>query len=63
MRWHLGVLKCETPLVAGFRHSGSAYLPPGQTSYEAGVHQAGFCAPVRSLGLFSSFNKQPCLYM
>jgi hypothetical protein len=40
-------LKRETPLEAGFRHSGSAYLPPGQTSCEAGVHHAGFCAPVR----------------
>ena len=37
-------LKHETPLEAGFRHSGSAYLPPGQTSCEAGVHLAGFCA-------------------
>ena len=37
-------LKRETPLEAGFRHSGSAYLPPGQTSCEAGAHLAGFCA-------------------
>ena len=36
--------KRETPLDAGFRQSGSAYLPPGQTSSEAGVHRAGFCA-------------------
>ena len=36
--------KCETPLKAGFRQSGSTYLPPGRTSREAGVHQAGFCA-------------------
>lgn len=37
--------KCETPPEAGFRQSGSTYLPPGRTSREAGVHQAGFCAP------------------
>lgn len=36
--------KCETPPEAGFRQSGSTYLPPGRTSCEAGVHQAGFCA-------------------
>jgi hypothetical protein len=36
--------KRETPHMAGFRQSGSAYLPPGQTSCEAGMHLAGFCA-------------------
>jgi hypothetical protein len=40
-------LKRETPLEAGFRHSGSAYLPPGQTSCEAGVRLAGFCAQMK----------------
>jgi hypothetical protein len=44
-----GTHKRETPLVAGFRQSGSAYLPPGQTSCEAGVHRAGFCAPACSV--------------
>lgn len=39
-----GSLQRETPLIAGFRQSGAAYLPPGQTSCEAGMHQAGFCA-------------------
>lgn len=38
------LVKCETPLVAGLRQSGSAYLPPGQASGEAGVHRAGFRA-------------------
>jgi hypothetical protein len=32
--------KCETPPEAGFRQSGSSYLPPGRTSCEAGVHQS-----------------------
>jgi hypothetical protein len=39
-----GAQKRETPLVAGFRQSGSTYLPPGRTSCEAGVHRAGFRA-------------------
>jgi len=30
--------------VAGLRQSGLAYLPPGQTSIEAGGHRAGLCA-------------------
>ncbi len=37
----------ETPPGAGLRQSGSAYLPPGQTSCEAGVHRAGFSAPAK----------------
>ncbi|HZT01233.1 MAG TPA: hypothetical protein VFA39_03075 [Steroidobacteraceae bacterium] len=41
--------KCETPPEAGFRQSGSSYLPPGRTSCEAGVHQAGFCALGQSI--------------
>ncbi len=48
-----GLQKCETPLEAGFRQSGSTYLPPGRTSCEAGVHQAGFCALVHE---FRSLN-------
>jgi predicted transcriptional regulator of viral defense system len=36
--------KRGTPLVAGFRQSGFSYLPPGQTSCEADVRRAGFCA-------------------
>jgi hypothetical protein len=36
--------KRETPPEAGFRQSGSTYLPPGRTFWKAGVHRAGFCA-------------------
>jgi len=54
-----GSPKKRNPAGAGFRHSGSAYLPPGQTSSEAGVHQAGFCAPEASVGPGRPLNKHP----
>jgi hypothetical protein len=45
--------KRETPPEAGFRQSGSTYLPPGRTFWKAGVHRAGFCAQgkLRTLAL------------
>lgn len=56
--WAQG-LEARNPAKAGFRQSGSSYLPPGQTSEEAGVHQAGFCAPRGSLYPFPQADKSP----